>query len=335
MVCVLAAAASGCGRKGDPLPPILQVPETTTDLSAVQVQDTVRLSWSYPALTRAGANLTDLERIEVWRLEIPPGQEGSPSEELRRQLMLTRGKVVTRLEGPALEQATRGSSLVYHDPLPVGAGEGAPPVYWYAVRSRRADGTASALSNIVAVRPAPVPPAVTGLKAETGPDGIALTWDAQDGATYVVDRRQPSETEFTLLTGLLDSAGFKDTTATQGETWVYAVRAMVGGAVGPRSEPLEVPYPDVYAPAPVQGLVCLPEPDRVRLSWDPISGSGVVVRVLRQVGGGEWVEVTATATANELVDSAPPAGEVTYAVTAVDDHGNESEEARCQVRVGP
>ncbi len=335
IVAILVTVVSGCGRKGDPLPPILQVPETTTDLSAIQVQDTVRLAWSYPALTRAGANLTDLQRIEVWRMEVPPGQEGAPNEDLRRQLMLSRGAVVTRLEGPTLEEATRGSSLIYYDALPSGSGEGSPPTYWYAVRSRRADGTASALSNIVAVKPSQVPPAVTGLKAEPGPDGIALTWDAQDGAKYVVDRRRPSEAEFTMVSGLIDTAEFTDATAVQGDTWVYAVRAMVGGVVGPRSAPLEVPYPDVYAPAPVKGLVCLPEPARVRLSWDPVGEPDVVVRVLRRMGDGEWVVVAAAASSNELVDTSPPAGELVYAVTAVDVHGNEAQEARCQVRVGP
>ena len=91
------AALAGCGRKLPPLPPIIEVPETTTNLTGYQDGAEVVLSWSYPQMTRSGQTLTDLGRVEVWRLEVPPGQEqvgsGLQGEELRRQLMLARGSL--------------------------------------------------------------------------------------------------------------------------------------------------------------------------------------------------------------------------------------------------
>ena len=65
----------GCGRKADPLPPIIEVPETTTDLTVHQEGTEAVLAWSYPQLTRAGRQLVDLARVEVWKLDVPPGQE--------------------------------------------------------------------------------------------------------------------------------------------------------------------------------------------------------------------------------------------------------------------
>jgi len=68
---------TACGIKGPPLPPIIRVAERTRDLSLVQEGERVILHWSYPQMTTAGSPLPDLEEIEVWRVEIPSGQEPS------------------------------------------------------------------------------------------------------------------------------------------------------------------------------------------------------------------------------------------------------------------
>ncbi|MFN3413652.1 MAG: hypothetical protein ACK42L_06285, partial [Thermoanaerobaculum sp.] len=116
---VLMVVLVACGRKGPPLPPLREVPETTTDLVASQEENEVVLRWSYPSLTRSGQPLRDLEAVDVWRADLPPGQEksleGPQGVELKRQLILGRGKQVARLRGKALEAATRGSTLEYRE----------------------------------------------------------------------------------------------------------------------------------------------------------------------------------------------------------------------------
>ncbi|OYV88738.1 MAG: hypothetical protein B7Z68_12880, partial [Acidobacteria bacterium 21-70-11] len=57
---LILAITAGCGRKAAPLPPILEVPETTTDLGAYQDGNEIVLNWAYPQLTRGGRELTDL-----------------------------------------------------------------------------------------------------------------------------------------------------------------------------------------------------------------------------------------------------------------------------------
>jgi len=333
----------GCGRKSLPLPPILDVPETTTDMWAYQDADVVVLNFSYPQLTRAGRALTDLARIEVWRLEVPSGQEqvgsGPAGANLRYQLLLSRGKLVGHLEGDSLVAATRGKSLVYRDPLPEFKAGTAPPSLWYAVRSRRRDGTVSAFSNIVTWQPTAVPPTPTGVVATPDATGITLTWDETPGFTYTVERRAADLGWDLISPPGIPEPTFKDTTARQGETWCYRVRALLGGGgivtASPPSPELEVPYPDLYPPPPPANLVCLPEPGDVRLRWDPTPEGGLSYQVERRQGEGDWEIVQAKVPGTDFTDTSPPVGEVEYSVRAVDAAGNVSTTVTCRVRTSP
>src|SRR5687767_13440509 len=66
---LLVFVAAACGKRGDPRPPIPVIPAATSDLVVTQRADRVLLSWSYPALTTAGKNLTEIRRISVYRYE--------------------------------------------------------------------------------------------------------------------------------------------------------------------------------------------------------------------------------------------------------------------------
>jgi hypothetical protein len=339
LVLVAAALLAGCGRKLPPLPPIIEVPETTTDLWAYQDGSEVLLNWSYPQLTRGGRQLTDLARVEVWRLEVPPGQEqvgaGPAGEDLRRQLMLGRGKLAGRLEGEGLQAATRGSSLTFRERLPEVSAGSTPPFFWYAVRSRRKDGTPSALSNIVSWQPKPVPAIPTGFTAKPQADGIALAWNEVAGVGYVVERRASPAAAWEVVSPIgIEKPSYLDTTAQQGQTWTYRVRSFLKLAASPPSNELEVPYPDIYPPAAVTGFICLPEPGLVRLRWEPSSEKAVTYKVFRRQGENQWEHVEEACAGTEYTDASPPSGEVEYAVKAVDRAGNQSTAVYCKVRTG-
>lgn len=338
-VSLACVAVMACGRKLPPLPPIIEVPETTTDLLAYQEDQEIVLSWSYPSLTRAGRQLTDLQRVEIWRLELPPGQEqlasGPQGEELRRQLMLNRGVLAARLEGDGLRAATRGSQLRYAEAVPpIRAGE-TPSTFWYAVRSRRRDGTSSAISNIVSWQPQVAPAAITNLSARPEADGIRLTWDHLEGLTYVLERQAASARTWDLVAPLtLAEPTFLDRGARQGEAWRYRVRALNKRTAGPFGQESMVDYVDVYPPAPVNSLLCLPEERSIRLRWDPSGEPGVRYKVFRRTLAGTWVHLAEEATATELLDTDPPDEVLEYAVKAMDLHGNQSEAANCTTRTG-
>ncbi len=335
-------ALGSCGRKAPPLPPIIEVPETTTNLWGYQDGTDIVMYWSYPQLTRGGRPLTDLARVEVWRLQLAPGQEqvggGPAGEDLRRQLLLGRGKMAARLEGDALQDATRGSQLTYREKLPEVQAGTSPPTLWYAVRSRRKDGTQSALSNFLTWQPQPVPPTPTSLAAAPRVDGIALTWDAVPDKGYVVERRAAKNAAWEVMQPLgITKPEYLDANAEQGRTWWYRVRSYVGGAypaASPPSPEIEVPYPDIYPPPPVTSFLCLPEPGLVRLRWDPSSEPGARYKIFRRVGAGGWEHLQEAFSGTEYTDASPPAGEVEYAVKAIDKVGNQSDAVYCKVRGG-
>ena len=336
LLALLVVVMAACGRKGPPLPPIIEVPETTTDLSVHQVEQEAVLTWSFPGLTRAGRELADLGQVAVWRVEVPPGQEQNVPAELQRQLMLSRGKLLARLEGKGLEEATRGGMLTYADPLPAVEPGTTPPTLWYAVRTRRTDGTPSALSNIVAWQPRPVPARVEGVTAEPEAEGIRLTWNAVDDASYRVERREAAAGAWGAVSPPdLTGTAFLDASATQGIEWRYRVRAVVKDTWGPPSAAVTVPYPDVYPPAAVPSFICLPEPGRVVLRWEASPEPGVRYAVFRRPrGAATWTELERGTTSTEFEDPSPPGGELEYAIRAVDAAGNQSEAATCTVRAG-
>jgi predicted small lipoprotein YifL len=342
LLCAVAALAA-CGRKGPPLPPIIDVPETTTGLWAHQEQDEVVLTWKYPALTKSGRTLTDLQRVEVYRMEVPPGQEvmatGPNGVEMQRQLMLSRAALAARLEGDTLKAATRGENLQYREKLPQVEEGKAVATFWYAVRSVRHDRTASALSNVVTWQRKPIPPAVTGLKAVPQADGILLSWDeVKDvpGITYVAERRSvPDGSWDDLGMVVMEKNPQLDVTAKQGMTWQYRIRAAVDFASGPVSPVVEVDYKDIYPPPPPSNFVCLPEPGIVRLRWDASPEEGVTYRVFRRQGTEKWLHLTDQANVAEFDDPNPLPGGAEYEVRAVDAAGNESTPLDCKVGTGP
>lgn len=327
---------SGCGRKLPPLPPITDVPETTQDLAVYQDVSNAVLTWSYPTLTRAGRPLYDVQRVEVVRLDLAPGQELPPAPELQRQLMLARGRVIARLEGSGLAAATVGSKLRLEDPLQFPQEGTTASTSWYAVRSRRADGTVSALSNLVSWQAKPVPATVEQLAATAGPEGITVSWSEASGATYLLERQDVAGGGWQSVGAEeVKATEFLDRDARQGSTWRYRVRAVIAGARGPYSRIVELKYPDVYAPPPPAALVCLPEATRVRLSWQASPEAGVVYRIERRPLGEEWQLAGEEGQRRSFEDAGPPRGELEYRVMAVDAAGNASPPSTCVVRTGP
>lgn len=74
LAAALLAAASvlgACGKKGDPAPPLLPIPQAAADLTVEQRGDELILRFAYPSTTAAGLPLPPLERVEVYELVRP------------------------------------------------------------------------------------------------------------------------------------------------------------------------------------------------------------------------------------------------------------------------
>ena len=299
----------GCGRKGDPLPPIIEVPETTTDLAVRQEGTEAVLTWSFPQLTRAGRQLVDLERVEVWKLDVPPGQEqvgsGPSGVELRRQLMLGRGRLIERLQAPMLQAATRGSMLELRDPLPQAQTGQTQPAFWYAVRSRRRDGTLSALSNIVSWQVKAVPPAVQGVVATPGPMGISVAWQAPGCQLTSRSAREATSQTWDVAAGGLVSGTPGHGRQAQRHLGLPRASRRRPGVRDLRAR-RTVDFPDIYPPQVAQNLICLPEGRCRPPALGPAPEPEVMYRVFRKQGD-LWIHLIDDGREPEFADQAPPA----------------------------
>jgi predicted small lipoprotein YifL len=344
----LALMTAGCGRKAPPLPPQIIRPDATRDLSVEQVGRRAVLQWSYPAMTSAGGPLPALERIEVWRVTLPAGQEppaptSARDRQMRVDVVENQGERIVELGPGALESATRGPRLVLEDDLEAWFVDTSPElgdaVIWYAVRSVCCGDRESDMSNIARLVPRVPPAPPTGLAAEAGRDGIRLTWTSPDDALAVlVERSNDGATWTDVSPQPITTGELLDVTATQETVWRYRVRSVrTGGAggrvVGPPSAPVEVDHRDRYPPAPPEELVCLPEGRLVRLRWSAVADAAGY-RVVRIAAGGDRATIAELVPRASVEDDDPPDGQLVYTVEAVDAAGNASEPVSCTAVAG-
>lgn len=321
----------GCGKQGNPEPPLRAVPAPTRDLEVRQQGPRIVLDLTYPKTTAAGMALEGLRAVEVWEAVQPPPREGRP-QPLDPRTFTAASALKLRLEEGDVGTVIFGDRMVIALPLPDNA-EAKPEARHYAVRTEGKSGDRSDLSNVVALVPKAPPAPPERVSATARADGIQVEWVAREGATgYNVYRRLSQERAHgqPVHTAGPDQTSWLDTGARFGRSYIYAVTA-----IGER-EPLvesaitsehEVVYQDRFAPPPPADLVALAEGGRVRLVWrtsDAADLAGYIV--YRRGPEGDFRRVTAQpVTTPEYVDTdVRPGQTLSYRVTAVDQTGNES-----------
>jgi hypothetical protein len=184
LLAVILLAVVGCGKKGDPSPPLPRGANAIKDLTVEQEGGEAVLTFTYPDRLLNGQPLTDLTSIEIYRFagataamagprgsQPSGGAQGSldraPGGAARRAALSARmaeesfyreAVAVARLTVAELARRTRGATIVYRDPLlPVLSKSATPPPLGYAVVSVRGSGDKSPLSNIAIIAP-DIPP---------------------------------------------------------------------------------------------------------------------------------------------------------------------------------
>jgi predicted small lipoprotein YifL len=342
---LLVTAAYGCGRKGDPMPPVIRKADKTRDLQVFQEGIDAVLRWTYPSATTAGGPLPDVESIEVWRTTLPVAQEPAPGAtakeaRIQSQLIKNHGELLLTLDRDAREQATRGPYLEIRDDLSAWYEQNKdrmPLVIWYSVRTICCGQRPSEQSNIGRLAPQipPEPPVEMSLEATSR--GIDVRWPVAEGFAAVVERSSDRKEWLTVTAKPVTDGSHVDSSARQGKRWYYRVRSVRVLAedsyvVGDPGPVMGVDYPDVYPPEPPENLVCLPEGDIVRLRWDEVANVDFY-RIFRQREGGNWQQLSRQKTVS-YEDQRPPVGNLIYAVKSVDSAGNDSEAATCTTVMG-
>ena len=300
----------GCGKKGNPTPPVPIIPRTTSDLAVAQRGPTVVLSFSYPSLTSAGTKLPSIQRIAILRHAepLPPSLAGRDPREVTpgetdpgvaREIALFENvplipapafarlsREIDAIDGDEMPEFTLGAEILYSDTPPVRDEVGTPLRYTYSVVTEGPGGR-SDLSNLASIVPLAVAQPPSNLRADAGAAVVRLDWDAP--SLSIVEGVEPSligyniyrfppEGEIRDLGNPLNGPSpvgettFSDTPAYGTHRYIVTAVSSTGPPVI-ESDPTSsilVEFRDRVAPEPPPEVITLAEDGAVRLLWEAV-----------------------------------------------------------------
>ena len=336
-VCSLAAALTllmaGCGVPGEPLPPLLELPEPAHDLVAEQVGSRVILRFTRPQLTTEATLIRYLDRIEIHRADLAPNASAESFSEQE--------KLLANL--PAAQLPAGAGQLSYELPLE-GSQRGAKAVFGVkAINHREQD---AGYSNLAAIEIADLPEPPADLRGTLSEPAIELHWTPAERSVfggpapnpdgYEVYRADSATPALPQLLVATSATSYQDQTFAFGTSYIYTVRAVVHGgdstARTPESNRVEIAAIDRFPPAAPQNLRAIAVPGAVELAWSPNTEPDLAGYTLYRSDGGAFVRLNSELLLLPLYrDSTTRAGgEYRYVVKATDRAGNEgpaSEEA--------
>jgi hypothetical protein len=318
LTCLAALSLAGCGYVGDPLPPSLKIPQPVADLAAVQRGDRIIIQFTAPEMTTDGLPLTKLREVDLrigaegvqpWHREsweagaarLPAGPEAAGSR--------------VRIESPAASWAGREVIL--------------------AVRVAGPSGRWSDWSDFRALHIVHPLPAPSGVAALNVPEGVKLSWqwaDDRPGIRFRVFRRGAGQ-QAVSLAAEIEQREWTDAQAGYDETYEYLVQAVLAAgddiAESDLSPPVSITPEDRFPPAVPAGLAAVAALETIELSWERVADEpSLTYRVYRSEVGGEMARIADALTVPGYSDREAVSGKrYTYAVSAVDGLGNESEKS--------
>lgn len=324
---------SGCGKKGPLQLPLAREPKPVERLTAFQRGRSIILEWTDPGKYIDGRPLKAVGAAELWALEPEPGAKPPVPGDFG-----TRARLARRIVPSELRPAPGGVRFAY----PLAGDQTGHRNLAFSVRVLDAAKRPSkfCLPVMVEIRPCPLPPEIGDVKVLR--DRVEISWTPPaaniDGskppivAGYTVYRSdgisEPEKLTPSPLTGLR----FEDRSFQFGASYTYIVRACAT-VTKPLLESDDaaarnvVPR-DIFPPDQPAGLVAVPGPGVISLSWEPARDQGLAgYRVWRkEEGGAEFVLLTpGLLPGNIFTDSSVLKGKTyVYAVSAKGKNGTES-----------
>jgi hypothetical protein len=312
---LLAAAAAvllttGCGYVGDPLPPLANIPAPVGDLAAVERDARIIVQFTIPGTTTERRPIrkplkVDL-RVGAVGNRFDPGRWAAEAKPLG-PVPVEKGRV--RYEIPVADWAGREIAI--------------------GVRTIGDNGKASDWANFVFLPVVPPPVKPSDVRAEATAAGVRLTWTAS-GQRFRILRRSPGSEAYDIVATIAEHE-WTDASTEYGKTYSYLVQTLVDlgqgrDAESALSDPAGVTPVDKFPPAPPAGLRGATSPGSIELTWDRNTEPDLAgYRVYRATGTGEFERVADVSLVPTYSDHNVERGKTyRYAVTAVDNAGNES-----------
>jgi hypothetical protein len=326
LAALLSLILSGCGVPGEPLPPLLELPQPIRDLAVEQEGARLVLHFAKPQLTTEGTLIRFLDRIEIHGAFLVPDASAETFPE--------QGRLLATL--PAAQLPDGAGEINYELPLAPGQRGLKAFLAVKAINRREKD---AGFSNVASVEIVDLPEPPSGLAATLTEQAIRLSWREAErsvfGGTapkpdgYEVFRSETGTSAPAQMVGTADSPTYEDSSFTFGPRYVYRVRAFVrrgdSKAVTPYSNAVEVTATDIFPPAAPQNFRAIAVPGAIELSWSPSAEADLAGYNVYRSEGGALVRLNAELLALPLYrDTTAKSGiEYRYTVKAVDRDGNE------------
>jgi len=351
LICSVAML-SGCGQKGDPLPPLVRVPVAPADFAAERRGAHADLHFTVPATNTDGTRPANIARVEIYALTGSPTVADDALLKLGTKVASVSVKAprdpnavvepdepdadVEPLEGSGLDQ---GIMAHVREVLPLepGTGAGAPSARFYIAVGISTSGRRGLLSRRVAVALGPAPLAPAKLDGTYDETRVTLTWTpASTGTSYHVYELAAPATpganpETRLTEAPITEARFVDPRVEWDVERCYAVSSLAirdglasESEVSPRAC---IRMVDTFAPVPPVGLTPVASDGAIDLTWDANAEKDLAgYEVMRSAFPGNSLTVITPAPIQETTfkDSVPSGVRYVYALRAVDKAGNVS-----------
>ena len=340
---VLASAAGwlfGCGVQGTPHPPRLERPAKITNLSAMQIGQSLEVHFTLPQLTTDGERLTKPLEVEILRALVPQGNGLSKLPEPEVWMHLIHDEWLPYAQGNDVSYSAHLTEREFHDwrgqTLVVGV-----RTLTRGFRHRVID---SDPSNLVDVPIFDVSGPVESIKCVTTEKAVEIQFSPpattlsgepiHDLTGYRIYRSSTGRAGSFELLGETASSPYRDTQFEFGQAYYYQIRAVFGKlghlAMSDASAAVKVMPRDVFPPAPPQGLSSIYSGGAVELVWTANTEADLagynVYRLENQTARRVNKELVRTPIFRDT--SAEPGKTLTYYVTAVDLSGNESKPSK-------
>jgi hypothetical protein len=311
-----ALGLAGCGAIGDLQPPTLDIPRKVTGLRVLERADKIVLEFTIPELTTEGLALK-LAKVDC---RVGPYTQSPFDAEAwasRAQALDTAGLK----PGPAR--------------LEMDAGRWTGQELFFRVRLFSQKGKDSGWSDFATLRVIPPLSPPSDLHAESTAKGVSLSWTDLSGPPGLVFRIfRSAGTQPAAEVATASTHEWLDVDTRYGETYEYSVQAALktgaSWAESKISQPVSITPVDRFPPSVPQGLTGLAASSSIELAWDPDREPDLHgYYVYRSSGAGAWVRIAGVIETPSYSDRDVKPGTVyRYAVSAVDQIGNESERSK-------
>ncbi len=300
----LAALYGGCGKKGNPLPPLRPVPARIADLAATRAAGRVTLKFTVPAVNLDGTTPVLVDRIDIYAASAVEGQAPPSAAQLAGNQQNLIESLPVRRPSPA-DPSTATAAVSALVPQP-----GETAVYFEETAAVEARAVTARYYVAVPVagtgrgRPGPPTPVATvplgalpGVPADVAAShdeaNVRLAWTAGDGLSYRVLRAGAPGTPTTpLSTTPVATPEFVLPVEFGREVCLQVQSLRVAGPVtleGVPSSPVCVTPEDRYAPAAPASLQVVQEGAAVTIIWSAVDAADLAGYVVWRADGADGV----------------------------------------------